>query len=90
MVDIFNTIDGTIKDKKSHTPTTYLHITTHSTIHPLDISVRGGFWAQLVDIPVSIYLLIGDFFIIWRLLKDFKSEIVFSASFDYDIDTYYI
>ena len=26
----------------------------------------------------------------WRLIKDFKSDIVFSASFDYDIDMYYI
>jgi hypothetical protein len=89
MVDIFNAIDGTIKDKKIHTPTTYLH-TTDSTVYPLDISVRGGFSAQLVDIPVSLYSLIGDFFIIWRLMNDFKSEIVFSADFDYDLDTYYI
>ena len=27
---------------------------------------------------------------IWRLLKDFKSDIVFSACFAYDIDSYYI
>ena len=27
---------------------------------------------------------------IWRLIKDFKSDIVFSASFDYDLDAYYI
>ena len=27
---------------------------------------------------------------IWRLIKDFKSDVVFSASFDYDKDTYYI
>ena len=26
---------------------------------------------------------------IWRLIKDFKSDIVFNACFDYDIDTYY-
>jgi hypothetical protein len=24
---------------------------------------------------------------IWRLIKDFKSDIVFSACFDYDIDS---
>ena len=27
---------------------------------------------------------------IWRLIKDFKSNIMFSACFDYDMDTYYI
>ena len=27
---------------------------------------------------------------IWRLNKDFKSNVVFSAGFDYDIDAYYI
>ena len=27
---------------------------------------------------------------IWRLLKDFKFDIVFSACSDYDIDSYYI
>ena len=27
---------------------------------------------------------------IWRLIKDFKSDIVLSESFDYDIDTLYI
>ena len=27
---------------------------------------------------------------ILRLIKDFKSNVVLSASFDYDIDTYYI
>ena len=27
---------------------------------------------------------------IWRLIKDFKFDILFSACFDYDIDTYYI
>ena len=27
---------------------------------------------------------------IWRLIKDFKSDIMFSAGFDYDIDTIYI
>ena len=27
---------------------------------------------------------------IWRLMKDFKSDIVFSACFDYDIDAHYI
>ena len=27
---------------------------------------------------------------IWRLIKDFKSDVVFSVGFDYDIDTYYI
>ena len=27
---------------------------------------------------------------IWRLIKDFKSDIMFSAGFDYDIDTYFI
>ena len=26
---------------------------------------------------------------IWRVIKDFKSDIVFNACFDYDIDTYY-
>ena len=34
----------------------------------------------------SLYSLIGDFFMIWRVIKDFKSNIMFSASFDYDID----
>ena len=43
------------------------------------------------DRPGSLYYsLIGDFFMIWRQIKDFKSDIVFSACFDYDIDTYYI
>ena len=27
---------------------------------------------------------------IWRLIKDFKSDIVFSAGFDYDVYYYYI
>ena len=27
---------------------------------------------------------------IWRLIKDFKADIVFSACFDYDKDAYYI
>ena len=27
---------------------------------------------------------------IWRLVEDFKSNTVFSAGFDYDIDIYYI
>ena len=27
---------------------------------------------------------------IWRLIKDFKSDIVFSIDFDYDIGAYYI
>ena len=36
-----------------------------------------------------VYLLIGDFFMIWRLIKDFKSDIVLSAGFDYDIDVLY-
>jgi hypothetical protein len=27
---------------------------------------------------------------IWRLIKDFKSDIVFSACFDFDTDAYYI
>jgi hypothetical protein len=26
---------------------------------------------------------------IWRLIKYYKSDIVFSACFDYDVDTYY-
>ena len=39
---------------------------------------------------LSLYSLIEDFFMILRLIKDFKSNVVFSASFDYDIDTYYI
>ena len=39
---------------------------------------------------ISLYSLIGDFFLIWRLIKDFKSDVMFSAGFDYDIDTYYI
>ena len=38
----------------------------------------------------SLYSLIGDIFMIWRLIKDFKSDIVLSESFDYDIDTLYI
>lgn len=39
---------------------------------------------------ISLYLLIGDFFMIWRLIKDFKSGIVFNAGFDYDVDIIYI
>ena len=35
----------------------------------------------------SLYTLIRDFFMIWRLIKD---DIVFSACSDYDIDVYYI
>jgi hypothetical protein len=38
----------------------------------------------------SLYSLIRDCFMIWRLIKDFKSDIVFSAGFDYDIDYYCI
>ena len=38
----------------------------------------------------SLYSLIRDIFMIWRLIKDFKSDIVLSESFDYDIDTLYI
>ena len=37
---------------------------------------------------ISLYSLIEDFFTIWRLIKDVKSNIVFSASFDYDIYIY--
>ena len=37
-----------------------------------------------------LYSLIGDFFMIWRLVKDFKSNTVFSACFNYDIAIYYI
>ena len=29
-------------------------------------------------------------FMIWRLIKDLKSDIAFRVGFDYDIDTYYI
>ena len=39
---------------------------------------------------LSLYSSIGDFFMIWRLIKDFKSNIVFSVGFDYDIGTYYV
>jgi hypothetical protein len=35
----------------------------------------------------SLYSLIRDFFMIWRLIKD---DIMFGAWFDYDIDVYYI
>ena len=35
----------------------------------------------LIHLEESLYSLIGDFFIIWRLLK---------TCFDYDIDDYYI
>ena len=38
-------------------------------------------------VEISLYLLIGDFFMNWRLIKDFKFDIVFSACFDYDIDS---
>jgi len=38
----------------------------------------------------SLYLLIVDSFMIWRLIKDFKSDIMFSACFAYDIDACYI
>ena len=41
-------------------------------------------------IHLSLYSLIEDSFMIWRLIKDFKFDIMFSACFDYDIDTYYI
>ena len=33
---------------------------------------------------------VGDFFMIWRLNKDFKFDIVFSACFDYNKDVYSI
>ena len=45
---------------------------------------------ELQHVMLSLYSLIGDFFMIWRLIKDFKSDILFSACFDYDINTYYI
>ena len=38
----------------------------------------------------SLYLLNVDFFMIRRLIKDFKSDIVFSACFAYDINSCYI
>ena len=38
----------------------------------------------------SYYSLIEDFFMIWRPTKDFESDIVFSAGFDYDIYINYI
>ena len=47
-------------------------------------------YANLQISSQSLYSLIGDFYLIRRLIKDFKSDIVFSAGFDYDIDTYYI
>ena len=47
-------------------------------------------YVVLCFILLSVSSLIGDFFMFWRLIKDFKSDIVFSACFDYDIDTYYI
>ena len=37
---------------------------------------------------LSLYSSIGDFFMIWRLIKDFKSNVVFSVGFDYDIYIY--
>ena len=45
---------------------------------------------KMVILNLSLYSLIGDLFMIWRQIKDFKSDVVFSAGFDYDIDTYYI
>ena len=42
------------------------------------------------DMIWSLYSLIRDFLTIWKLINDFKSNIVFSASFDYDIDAYNI
>jgi hypothetical protein len=44
--------------------------------------IASAFTMYIVD---SIYSLIGKNFIIWRLIKDFKSDSVFSAGFDYDI-----
>ena len=38
----------------------------------------------------SLYLLIRDSFKIWRLIKYFKSDIMLSTCFDYDIDICYI
>ena len=35
--------------------------------------------------PRSLYSLITNFFMTWRLIKGFKSDIMLSACFDYDI-----
>ena len=57
-------------------------------ISPPNLKLETTVYILLHDL--SLYSLIRDFFMIWRLIKDFKSYIVLSARFDYDIDTYYI
>jgi hypothetical protein len=39
---------------------------------------------------ISLYSLIIGFSMNWRLIKEIKSNIMFSACFDYDIDVYYM
>ena len=56
----------------------------------LRVELRMWPFPNLLYIVISLYSLIRDFFMIWRLIKDFKSHVVFSAGFDYDIDAYYI
>ena len=47
-------------------------------------------WYATTVLHLSLYSSIGDFFMIWRLIKNFKSNIVLSVGFDYDIGVYYV
>ena len=42
-----------------------------------------------IELKITIFIN-WRYFMIWRLIKDFKFDIVFSTCFDYDIETYYI
>ena len=57
----------------------------------LTLHVPMCIWQHTLWFKIQQYknLLIGDFFMIWRIIKDF-SDIMFSEGFDYDIDAYYI
>ena len=52
-----------------------------------NMSISNMHHSQVINI--SLYSLIGDCFMVCRLIKDFKSDVMFSAGFDYDIGTYY-
>ena len=67
-----------------------LHFETHILANSTRAWSQDVTWSQDASLQFhtkSQYLLVGDFFMIWRLIKDFKSDIVFSVGFDYDIDT---
>ena len=58
---------------------------------PKEQSILSIFLSSIPAIVARITIFLRrDFPMIWRIIKDFKSDIVFSAGFDHDIDSYYI